>query len=168
MGKAIYLFAGPADNRALTDFALSIGLRVLAPLYADGDISSSNPAKGPFCFLSLVPHGATHPYGNPLGIGPATDPLIEFMRSYFKDPYLVMGRIYCSLDSKRLAEKTVPYYSKLARWIRKNWERNSDRQYVGPHAKQLIEQGAIIAYLPPGVPITKLQARGNRDAQDHA
>jgi hypothetical protein len=90
-----------------------------------------------------------HPYGNPLRISGATDPVMRFMRAYFKDPYLVLGHVYWSNDVPGLAAQTKPYYQKLARWIRKEWEKAGDF-YFGPEAKRLADKGAELVNVLPG------------------
>jgi hypothetical protein len=115
-----------------------------------------DPASGPFSYLSFQTREELHPYGNPPGIGPATDPLLQFMLPYFKPPdLLVIGRLYCSNDHKGYFQMTRPYFMKLRAWIRKNWKKLPTRQYIGPEAEALVEQGARLAYFPPGVVVEK-------------
>lgn len=162
MGASIYYFAGPTDNHALSDYAQSLGLRIYAPLIDRPEISASeDPCCGPFCFLSPVPKEELHPYGNPLGICDALDPLIEFWRASYRSPdLLVMGRLYCSDDgihssdeARTLYDKRKPFFAKLAKWIKSKWKKLPTRQYIGPEAERLLESGAKLAYLPPGVKI---------------
>ena len=64
-----------------------------------------------------------------------------------------MGWIQCSNDAPELFKLTKPYCTKLAKWMKKNWEKNSDGQFVGPEARQLLAEGAKIAYLRPGLEV---------------
>jgi hypothetical protein len=67
--------------------------------------------------------------------------MIFFVRSYFKENYLVLGQIQWQTDVDSLAIQTKPYYQKLTRWIRKEWEKNGSF-YIGNEAKDLITKGA--------------------------
>ena len=158
MGLSLYYFAGPRDNQALSEFARSLGLRIFAILAEKPEIMpSDDPSVGPFCYLCPVPREELHPYGSPPGIGPATDPLIDFWRSYFHRPdALVIGRLYCSDDVPDLFRITKPYFSKLAKWVRGKWEKLPEGQFIGPEGQSLLEKGVKLAYFPPGV---KVEAR---------
>src|SRR5207302_1357834 len=101
MAQCIYLFAGPSDNRALSEYVLSLDLRMYPILIQQPEFSvADDPVAYPFSFLSPTKREHLHPYGNPLRISDATDPLIELMRPYLKDNTLVIGRLYCSDDVK--------------------------------------------------------------------
>ena len=130
------------------DYAKSIGLYIVAPTL-DKPVDT-DPESGPFCFLSLVDKTELHPFGNPpVRITDAKDPVMRFMRAYFKNPYLVVGHIYWSNDVPTLASQTKPYYQKLARWIRKEWVKYGDF-YIGPEANCLIGKGAEKINVLPG------------------
>lgn len=154
MGLSIYLFAGPTDSRCLCELCQSVGLRMYPILMNQPEmVPTDDPAARPFCFLSFLAREELHPYGNPPRISDATDPLLELMFPYFKNNLLVIGRIFCSNDVPDLFRITKPWFRKLAKWIRGNWEKLPTGQYVGPEAKSLLEAGAKLAYFPPGVPI---------------
>jgi len=150
MASSIGFYCGASDNEALEAYARSIGL-VLVPLSIDKPLVSSADVA-PFCFLSLVPASDLHPHGDPpVRITDARDPLIGFMRAYFKDPYLVAGHIHWSDDVRELAARTKPIFQKLASWVRKEWERlPGGGFYVGPEAEGLIRKGAITVNVLPG------------------
>jgi hypothetical protein len=151
MGQGIYFFAAPHDNRILCEYAESIGLRLLPPLVEQSEIrASDDPVTGPFCYLSPLPRDQLHPYGIRPLIGPATDPLIEFLRSYFRPPdLLVMGRLFCSDDVPAFCRVTNKYYTCLTKWIRENWKKMPEGQYIGHQAQHLLENGVALAYFPP-------------------
>ena len=153
MSSSIVIFSGATDLQALQEFAQSSGLREQAMVF--GTVVTSSAADGPYCYLSPVAESELHPYGvPPTKITPARDPLLGFMRPYFTAPYLVCGHIQWSNDVPALAERTKPYYQRLARWIRKEWKKVGD-SYVGPEAAQLIEQGAqMVAALPGEADLT--------------
>ena len=158
MGLSIYLFAAPADTRAFCDFAASLELSMYPILMGQAEVmASSDPSLGPFCYLSPVPRERLHPYGNPERIGPATDPLIEFMRPYVEDRTLVIGRLYCSDDVPGLYAISRPIFHRLAKWIRSNWERLPTGQYIGPEAQSLRAEGFELAYFPPTVSIERIE-----------
>jgi hypothetical protein len=155
MGLSIYMFAGPTDNRALSEYILSLGLRMYPILMQQPEIAlDDDPAAYPYCFLSAIQREDLHPYGSPARIGAATDPLLQMMRPYFREPnLLVVGDIFCSDDVRELFGVTKPIFTKLSKWIRKHWERLQTGQYIGPQAQMLHAQRATLAYFPPGVPI---------------
>lgn len=80
---------------------------------------------------------------------------MRFMRAYFKSPYLVLGHIYWSNDVPSLAAQTKPYYQKLARWIRKEWEKVGDF-YFGSEAMRLAGKGAELVNVLPGTTNIKI------------
>lgn len=147
MGSVVCFYCGPSDIAALESFALSLGLHVVS-MTVDGNVASF-PAEGPFCYLSLVPKSELHPYGNPPNrVTDAKDPMLGFMRAYFKDPYLVLGHIQWSDDVATLAAKTKPYFQKLRNWIKREWEAYGDL-YLGPEAKGLAAKGAQMVNMLP-------------------
>ena len=150
MGSNIGFYCGVSDNEALQEFSKSIGL-YLMPMTMDNDLSA-DPAKGPFCFLSVVPMADLHPYGiPPVRLTDAKDPMLGFMRSYFANPYLVAGHIHWSNDVPALAVKTKPYYQKITKWIKQNWQpQPGGNFYLGPEAQSLISKGAQMVNVLPG------------------
>jgi hypothetical protein len=152
MGLSVYLFAGPKDYRAFSEYSRSTGLRMYSILVDQPEETSpENPSLYPFVYLSPHAREELHPYGQPPGIGPATEPLLELMKPYFKDNVLVIGRIYCSNDLPQLFAVTKPWFMRLRKWIKNEWERLPTGQYIGPEAKELEHKGAKLAYFPPGV-----------------
>lgn len=152
MGQGIYFFTSNQDNQLLCEYGRAIGLHLVAPMADAGELSpSDDPTGKPFCYLSTVSKDQLHPYGNPRIVGPATDPLLEFLRSYRDDGKIVMGRIHWSDDVPELSEQTKPYFSKLKRWIKKNWEQLPDGQFIGPQAQRLVDEGAECIQLPSSV-----------------
>lgn len=148
MGSSILFFSGRSDNDALQAFASSIGLS-LVPLTLDRCVPE-DPAAGPFCFLSVLPTDKLSPYGvDMVNVSDATDPLIGFLRSYCKGPYLVAGHIYWSNDVPELSKVTRPYYNKLVRWIKKEWEKYGEI-YIGPEARACLDKGAEMVNILPG------------------
>jgi|GEM_PF-761984 len=154
MGRSVYLFAGPADYRAFSEYARSLNLRFYPFLIGQPEEQlDDNPADYPFAYLSIFPRDQLHPYGKDMRIGPATDPLIELVKPYFKDQLLVMGRLHCSNNNPDRFAVTKPLFTKLAQWIRRHWEQLPTKQYIGPEAKSLSAQGAMIAFFPPTVEV---------------
>lgn len=155
MGASIYYFAGPSDSQVFSEYAQSLGLRILPPLFDNPQISPTNdPCEGPFCFLSPRSKDELHPYGQPAKISDALDPLIEFWRSYYRSPdLLVIGRLHCSNDVGDLHETTKTNFSRLAKWIKGNWKKLPTGQYIGPEAETLVNNGAKLVYFPPGINI---------------
>ena len=148
MGSSIGFFCADGDLQALQQFSKSVGLRLQAPLVGQ-DVPEA-AKDSPYCFLSLVPESELHPYGSPpLRVTDARDPVLRFMRPYFSNPYLVLGHIYWSNDVPALAERTKASYQRLARWVRKEWEKYGDF-YVGPEAMRLFQQGAQMVNFLPG------------------
>lgn len=148
MGSTVCFYCGPSDIDALQGFAVSLGLH-LVPMTIDKEAVSA-PVDGPFCYLSLVPKSELHPYGkSPQRFTDAKDPMLGFMRGYFKDPYLVLGHIHWSDDVAALAAQTKPYFQKLRNWIRREWELYGDL-YIGPEAKELVAKGAQMVNALPG------------------
>ncbi len=147
MGSSVSFFCGPLDNKKLQDYATSLGL-YLVSTYINEEVSS-DPSLGPYCYLSLVPKSMLHPFGNPpVRVSSALDPALGFLRAYFEKPYLVLGHIQWNNDVPTLADKTKPYYKKLVKWIKKEWEKNG-YFYIGNEAKSLITEGAErVNFLP--------------------
>jgi hypothetical protein len=145
MGSTVGFFCGQDDNAALEGFAESIGLAVISP--SVDKALPGDAAEGPYCFLSAAPERDLHPYGKPaVRLSDARDPLMRFMRGYFKNPYLVAGHIYWSNDVPALAAQTKPYYQRLSKWIKENWILlPGGGFYVGPQAKMLLDKGAEMA-----------------------
>lgn len=157
MGSSIEFFAAPTDDRSLCEVARTLGLRLVTPwLDQLGTADTEEPSRGAFWYLSFLPVGDLHPYGDPpVQVSDATDPLIEFLRSYYVPPFLVAGRLYWADDVPALSRRTKPYFLKLARWIKSNWARRADDgYYVGPEAMRLIvEDLAQTTYVAPGVEV---------------
>jgi hypothetical protein len=150
MGRNIGFYCTQSDNDALEGFARSLGLHRVSPRI-DMD-SPALPQDGRYCFLSVVPRSELHPYGQPrVRVSHAKDPMLIFFRAYFRDPYLVMGQLIWSDDSRELAKRTKPCFDELCRWIRKEWERLPEGGFhVGPGAKQLMAAGAQLVNELPG------------------
>lgn len=148
MGNSVGFYCSSSDCKALQQYAVSIGLSVVPPIL--GNSVSDDPELGSFCYLSVIAENELTPYGSPpVKISDATDPLIGFMRAYYKHPYLVLGHIYWSNDVPDLAKKTRSFYQKLAKWIKGNWEKYGDF-YIGPEAKELFNKGAKMVNVLPG------------------
>ena len=147
MGSSVAFYCGDSDIAALQEYALSLGLNIVPPTLDIG--VSEDPSEGPFCYLSVIPKDKLSPYGeSAIKVSDATDPLIGFMRAYFKNPYLVLGHIYWSDDVPDLAKRTKPFYQKLVRWIQKEWGKFGDF-YIGPEAKSLFDKGAEMVNVLP-------------------
>ena len=152
MGSAVGFFADESDRKALESFALSLGMHLL-PMQLDREITNEVD-DGPACYLSVVSRDELHAYGNPpVKIAEVMDPMLFFMRSYFKNPYLVLGQIIWNNDDDALAKITRPYYNKISTWIKKNWDVLPGVFYIGPNAKKLLELGAQTVNFPPDQPI---------------
>jgi hypothetical protein len=157
MGSSVSFYCGPDDHKALFEFALSIGLHLIPP--DDSRPISDNPKEGPFCYLSHSQLSELVPYGPHRRYTYATHPLIEFLRAYYDPPYLVSGRLYWSNDVRDLASVTKPYFIRLARWVRTNWQKVEKHAfYFGPQAQLLFRaQGAIPRTFPLGVEIEEIR-----------
>src|SRR5262245_27475682 len=154
MGSSIGFYCGKADNAELTEFARSVGLHVVPPRL-DRESAGEPEEAGPFCYLSTLPREELHPYGQPpVLIADVKDPLLLFMRGFYKEPYLVLGQIHWNNDVAALASITRPYFQKLTRWIRQNW-RKPDRWdfYCEPEASTLLARGAQTVNSLPSIPI---------------
>jgi hypothetical protein len=116
---------------------------------------TDNPSTNPFCYLSPLPMSELHPNGTPPGIGPATDPLLEFSFAYFLPPdKLVLGGLHCSTDVPDFFPVAKPYFRKLAKWISANWKTLPGGQfYIAPEVESLLANGARLVNFPPGVEI---------------
>jgi hypothetical protein len=148
MGSTIAFYCGENDTRSLEEYALSIGLALVSTTI-DAKVSASID-EGPYCYLSVLPISDLNPYGEKKNkLSDATDPLIGFMRSYFMNPYLVLGHLYLSNDVPDLHKITKPYYSKLSKWVKRNWSKYGDI-YIGPDATKLIDSGAQKVNALPG------------------
>lgn len=148
MGSSVAFYCGASDAEALQNYAVSIGLSLVPPTLDRG--VDDDPSIGPFCYLSIIAQDELSPYGDPpIKVSDATDPLISFMRAYFKNPYLVLGHVYWSDDVPALAKQTKPHYQKLAKWIKKEWEKYGDF-YIGPEARTLLDKGAEMVNVLPG------------------
>lgn len=140
MGSSIAFYCSNNDTKSLENFALSIGLTILGTTI-DKEVPASIE-EGPYCYISVSEKSKLNPYGEQKNkISDATDPLIGFMRAYFKNPYLVIGHIYLSNDVPELHKVTKPYYSKLSKWVKSNWSKCGDF-YIGTEASLLIDSGA--------------------------
>ena len=150
MGSSVGFYCGPTDIDALQGFAVSTGLH-LVPMTIDKE-NVLAPGDGPFCYLSLAPKSELHPFGKPpVKLTDAKDPMLGFVRAYFKNPYLVAGHIYWSNDVAALAAKTKPYFQKLRDWVEREWELlPGGGYYVGREAKELIAKGAQMVNELPG------------------
>lgn len=61
MGSRILFYAGPEDQKALTDFIRGLGMHIV-PLRADQDYSD-DPRVLAGCWISPVPAHELHPWG---------------------------------------------------------------------------------------------------------
>jgi hypothetical protein len=166
MSRAIYFFADPSDTKALTEYAQSLGLSVVPMRLVPAEIEASRirPQDHPVCYLSPIPVDALHPYGSPpVNLSGATDPLLEYWRSRVAGSTLVQGRLYWSDDAMEFASVTKPFFSKLQRWIRKNWQRRKeDGYYIGPGAGLAVAEGKyMLSYLDPGAEIVSVPVGGD-------
>lgn len=147
MGHSIGLYGSKEDTRILTDYACEIGLHVVGLL--EGQVVTEDPEQRQSCYLSLKEPQELESIGEKKIFSEAVDPLLDYIRPYYTEPYLVLGSISCSNDSPELYAQTRRYYHKLARWIRKEWSKYGDF-YLGPEAKTLFEGGARMINFPPG------------------
>jgi hypothetical protein len=161
MGSSVSFYTAKSDNLALTGFSRSLGLHLVPPRVGQ-TVNEDDPADGPYCRLSLVPLNQLRPFDvPPVHLGSPADPTLEFLRSYYKPPYLISGRIYWSNDVAEIARITKPAYSSLARWIRKHWSKRPDSAfYFGPAAIKLVdEEGAIHTTFPPDLTVQTIIVR---------
>ena len=158
MGSSLYIFSGPKDYQELEGEIRRRGLHMYPILMEQPELALANdPAARPFCFLSHLARHELHPYGNPPRICDATDPLLSFMRPYFKPPdLLVMGRIHCSADVPKFYDVMMPYFRGLAGWVKAHWEKLDSGEYIGPEATTIRDAGARLVTFPPNVPIERI------------
>lgn len=148
MGSKISFYCGNSDTKQLSDYAESLGLVLVAPII--DQLITDKISAGPFCYISTVPGSElTHNGNPPTRLSDATDPLISYLRSYFKDPYLILGHLSLSNDVPELYKKTKPVYKKLCKWIQSNWSRQGGF-YIGEEASALIDSGAQKVNMLPG------------------
>lgn len=150
MASSIAFYCGPKDLDAINAYMESIGLHLI-PLQIGG-VVALEPSEGPLCYISLNPIVELHPYGNPpINISYAKDPLILFMRGYFKNPYLVNGFIQCpdiDADFEKIAR---PHFQKIKKWIFKNWKQMPGGDfYIGNDGAHLVVAGAKMVNAIPG------------------
>lgn len=150
MGSVVGFICGNEDHKMLQTYAESIGLKAIAPVI--NQPLKENPADGAWCYLLPISHTELHPYGEPkIKLADVKDPLLFFMRGYYKKPYLVVGQIHWNNDVPDLAVETKPYFNKLSKWIKSNWKLPLGEDfYIGPEAEFLIEKGAEIVNAIPG------------------
>lgn len=162
MGRQVNFYASRRDTLEFQSFAKSVGLRVfplLTTQFTSGghDPNEDNLEAAPGAYLSPIPREQLHPYGDPpIRISGATDPLIQFIRSYYDAPYLVSGRIWYEPEDDEFGPIVRPHFNRLARWIRKHWRKRPDIcdfLYFGPGAERLVdEEGAQPVSAHPDVP----------------
>jgi len=148
MGSTIAFYCSNSDTKELSSYIESIGMQLVSPKINQevGD----NPSELPFCYVSLIPKSELSPYGKPpINVSDATDPLMGFMRAYFKEGYLVLGHLHLSNDVPDLHKQTKPKYQKISKWIKSNWRKYGDL-YIGPDADLLIGSGAHLVNVFPG------------------
>lgn len=149
MLNSIAFYAAEQDYEALLDFIRQLGL-ILVSASFDRD-AAEDPGEMPFCYLSVIPKNALHPYGQHRLVGYATDPLISFMRPYHRAPYLVLGHFQWSSSAGEFSQRTKPYYQKLAAWVKKRCTLLPGGDiYIGPHAAELAKNGAEFVNVLPG------------------
>ena len=155
MGASIEFFAGAGDDRALREQARLLGLQMVPILWEQRNESLEDPRVYSACYFSFRETEQLHPYGPKSVVTDATDPVIEFTRSFFDPPHLVAGRVYWSDDVEDFGRETKAYFRKIVSWIRKNWRKRDDGYYVGPEAEGLFVAGAIVAYVRSGTAIRR-------------
>lgn len=70
--------------------------------------------------------------------------VIEFSQSVATDEEIRRGRIWAEMTTPEGSDKSDGFrkwYDSVARWIRRNYQRNEDGFYVGPDATKQIERG---------------------------
>jgi len=162
MGSETIFFAGSEDDKALRNYAETIGLKLLHPMArkmtpTENEKSLNDLAQGGY--FSFLPVEKLHPYNETEDVlCDVIDPLIFYMRPYPQPPYLISGRIRWNNDVKELAKQTKPYYSKLRKWIQSKWKKYEYKSFIGPHAEMLVaEENAILSYMPPGFYIKRVE-----------
>jgi hypothetical protein len=147
MGSSISFYGSEGDCRSLEAHAITLGLRLIAPLA--GKTPPTLAKDGPYCYLSMRAVDELHPYGTPLRYTHVKDPLLTFMRPYYADPYLVLGHIHRCTDVASIASLTDLPFRSIKRWVKANWAKYGDL-YLGPEAASLIAQGAQMVNVLPG------------------
>ena len=139
MAHNISIYCSNKDNEELLEYIESIGLNIL-PVGINREIET--PDKIRVIYLSPYKLSDLKPYGDPpLKIAPEINPIFEMRRPYFKDGRLILGVI--TLGRSDFYDELKPYYMKIVRFIRKNYEKRVD-SYYGKEAQFLIdEKGAV-------------------------
>ena len=149
MGSSIDFYCGQSDTDNITKYAETIGLYLISPTI-DKPTTKSAIQSGPYALLSTVPQGEMTAVGiPPVRITDACHPVMRFMRSYYQEPYLVLGHVYWSNDNREMALMTKPFFRKIVSWVRSNWQKVGDF-YYGPEAMGLIQSGAEKVNFLPG------------------
>lgn len=153
MARTLMLLANETDYGALVAACSSFGLHLI-PMQPGSDIGS--PAKHPVCFLSYLPQSELHPTnGTQPRFVEVIDPLLLFARPYQEAHFLVDGQIRLNEDNRVVARKIKPYFAKIERWLKRNWQHHkSIGAYIGPGGQHLLasSQAAIKSSLS-GVPV---------------
>lgn len=147
MSRNIGFFATDKETLELEAYANSIGLLVL-PSQLDMTLSE-DLAIEPWCWLSMLPPEELKPYGAPpVRLTAARNPLLDYTRPFFKDNHLVLGNIKWDTDNWEMATRTKDSFQKMARWVRKHYEKQVDF-YFSPGAVQKMAEGAeVVNFFP--------------------
>lgn len=151
----ILMLAGSEDDAAFRAYAESIGLTLLHPhaykmTFEENKRAFEIPEQGG-CF-SFLPVERLHRHPHPdIGLCHALDPLIPYIRPFYKPPHLIAGQVIWYRDVEAFARQTRPYFQKLWRWVQTNWQLREDGYLIGPHGGRILHGGAKVAYMPPNV-----------------
>jgi len=148
MGSSLTFFAGDEDYSSLLSKIDAMGLHLL-PLQLGLPISDIE--RRPQCNLSLISLEDAHPYGDPkVNLGGPVDPMMDFIRPIYRDPYLVLGHIMWNDDDPAVGALTKPAYREISKWVKSSWEKLPNGPfYIGPEAKRLSDRGAKLVNVLP-------------------
>ena len=140
MAHDIGIYCSEKDNQELLEYIKSIGLNIL-PFNLQKGIGKPDEIR--YLYLSPYTLNKLTPYGEPPKIRPTVNQIFEMRRPYYKDNKLVLGVITLETHPQEFYKELKPYYMKIVRWIRKNYEKRVD-SYYGKEAQVLIDKhGAL-------------------------
>ena len=128
------------EHEALDNFIDGLGLRKEA--LSTKATLADNPKEGPGCYLTFLQQSELNPYGNHGLFAPVIDPLLNWDRCFFNNPYFVIGNFHLNTDVPEVSNKIKPYFREIKKWVANKWA-GRDNIFISDHANELIECGAI-------------------------
>jgi len=170
MGKQITFYMTPKDRDEFLSVVQAFAPTVVA--LRDADVAAISPSD-----RAEIGSGKTLVLWNPalcsslqrtwiddpgyFRVDTLREPALEYMPSisatWKREAALLQGRLFGNFESYLgKPEGFHKWYESLARWIRKNYSKNSNNVggYIGPGAKQLVADGVYLlpSFVPPETP----------------